>query len=233
MTGDTPAPRVIDVWGPTLTPERAIQLTASVAEALGFELSAEEISYLHERARSISINRCAFAPVSGRSYKAVEDLGKAAWKLRTAIRMVQEVAAEPWVLERENIAYVYVDEIGMVEGDDEEEALLIDTPEDIINRVLNDVQLLERRANRALSGSRRLTHGQGRLIEGYDEFVATCQKVWSRHRVDQGWSERRGRGCGPFVRFVYLAQDLLAPPMRKQSEEAAGDAVVLTMKGTK
>lgn len=78
----------------------------------------------------------------------------------------------------------------------------------------------------------RVEHGRGRRLEGYDRFVTACRRVWLRHRTEKGWSKKDGRGAGPFVRFVFIVQELLPPTMRKPSKGAVGDAVILSIEET-
>jgi hypothetical protein len=226
-------PNFMDVFGPDLTPELAKPIKGLMFAHLGLEIQDFELTWLHGRARSIGSERAVFAPVSGRSYKAVDDLRKALWKSLVALEKVRSIAAEPMEIGRLNIAQDYVSDMSGFSDDAEEDIWLATTPEEVIDRLTADVRLHHRRAERALNSAQRMERGQGRRTKGYDEFITACRQVWNRHRKDKGWSTKAGRGSGPFVIFVCIAQTLLPPPMWKETPEAVGDAVVAALKDTK
>jgi hypothetical protein len=161
----------------------------------------------------------------------VTDVKNTAHKLLAALGKIRDAADKPTIVGRENLACTFIND----NWDFRDEDLLfpIHPTEAIIKHIRPMLEHLELRAKSLLATAQRVEHGRGRRLEGYDEFVTACHQVWLKHRGIKGWTKRNGRGAGPFVRFVCLAQELLPPAMRKPSQNAVGDAVVLVMtKGT-
>jgi hypothetical protein len=233
MTDDKDMPSLLDAFGPKQTPELVVSFKTQVATSLGFEMKDFELDWLCRNVRHVVTDGLFRPPVSGTSYKAVDDLSKAAYKLLVALKNVQAVAREPFEIRRGNLADQFLSDVGLIDDDEDEDELMFSTPDETIARVIADFQLLHRRAWRAIGSAKRVERGAGRKLQGYDNFILACRQVWDRNRTDKGWSEKNGRGCGPFVTFVFLAQDLLRPPMRKGSVEAVGDAVKAALKDTK
>ena len=105
--------KVIDVFGPDLTPELAEYVKGSVAAELGFRLTKDDLLFLHRAARAAAIHR-AFGergvglPALGISISATDDVGKAARKLLSALRAIRKHAEAPITLGRENIADTFM-----------------------------------------------------------------------------------------------------------------------------
>ncbi len=232
MSADHATPMFIDIIGPDLTPEIAAQMKRQISQILEFELEDFELTWLHKEARHIAADRAVNAPAEGQSYIAIDDLRKAIWKFLAALEAVRAISLEPFDPSRRNIAADFLSDMNMIDGDDEEDAFLLMTPLEIIDRVKADLELMQRRAITALDSVERVPRGKGRSASGYDRFILACRQIWMRHRQDQGWSIKAGRGCGRFVTFVWTAQTLLPPSMCKKTPESVGDAVVAVLKET-
>ena len=165
-------------------------------------------------------------PVLGITYSAIADVEKATRKLLFALSNIKKLAEMPKVIGRKNLAWQF-----FIDNSDfrDEDISFIDQTKYILEYIHPRLKLLKVRAGVLFKNAKRVEHGRGRRVEGYNDFVTGCHQVWLKHRRNKGWSKRNGRGAGPFVRFVCIAQELLPPSMRKSSEAAVGDAVVAAM----
>jgi hypothetical protein len=222
-------PLVIEIFGPPLTQQLIYEVRSSVAKTLGIDLSADDISKLHRTIESLAFSPLQ-SPADAAAKAAVVDLVSAIKRLRTAAGGLRAQYLRGILPGRDNIAMRLWCDDGLF---DEEHFVQNPSTKDLVRGMVQNAEFLEKRAKRILKGARPIQRGKGRSIEGYDKFVRACRLVWERHRTDQGWSKKEGRGTGPFVTFVYLAQPLLPPRMRRKSCAAAGDAVIdEMMKGT-
>jgi hypothetical protein len=234
MTAEPAHPKFSDAFGPDLTPELAEWVWQQVNSGLGIQLAADDLLLLHRAARDAAHHRTMDAPTTGESKSSIAELAKTAKALRDAIALVQKLAAEPIVIGRANFTHDFMEDTYTVVVDDDEEEwkVLLDPTEDLLRRLVADVETVRHRAKHALGMVRPAGRGKGKQIVGYPDYILACRSIWSRHRTDKGWSKKEGRGCGPFVSFVYLTQDLLPRGMRKGTLEKVGDAISAALEGT-
>jgi hypothetical protein len=218
----------IEVFGPDLTQELLESVRAKARTLIGIQVSDLELHWLVVQVRRARLS----APyVSGESYSAVDKLEKAAKRLAAVIRYVKSVASGPLVVGLGNVASDLIEDSIKFDSDYVIESIVYPT-EELIAHLEESLEILQRRTKHAIETARVMKQGKGRTNRGYDIFIRKCRTIWDRHRQDKGWSKKAGRGSGPFVTFVHVAQDLLPPPMRKLTEAAVGDAVVATLKVT-
>jgi hypothetical protein len=219
---------VVNLIGPKLTEEFSEQIRLSVVAAAGFELSHHDLIKIQHAGITLYEE-----PATLESRNALEEFDKAASKLLATLNTIEFQAKRGILIGRTNLADCFVGE-AMAENQEKIELLgSFWNPRDYILCVRRDLTLLREHARKTISTAKRVKRGGGREVVGYDKFVLACKEVWDRYRNDKGFSITLGRGSGPFVRFVYLVQNLIPPPKRKATEAAVGDAVVKILKGTK
>jgi hypothetical protein len=226
---------VEDVFSPDLTEALSDRLISEVQSAVGIKIGLGELKWLLQEARNANRERLRPPHVTGQSYKAIEDLERAAKRLRDALALIKSMADGPPAIEERDLASEFIMD-NCTAADDDIDAqvdITVYPTEELINHLLYDIDCVRGRAQYALDTNSVRKRGTGRKAYGYGTFVNACHRVWRLHESAQGWSTKEGRGAGRFVTFVYTVQNLLPPPMRKLSEAAVGDAVLAALKKTK
>jgi hypothetical protein len=191
-------PKVIDVFGPELTTQLAECVTDSIRAKLDLVLTKDEVVILHRAARAAAKRRAlgqpgVGLPVTGVNRRAVDNLRTATLKMLAALKSISEIADQPIIIGRENLAAMLIEDDWDMEDNVD---FIVNTTEQIFARIIPDLDVIRRRAESLLSTAKLVERGRGRRLEAYDDFIIACYRVWRGHRTGKGWSKKNGGGAG-------------------------------------